>query len=93
MLKKIIFSIGLSLIIGIASGYILEEQKYFAMRPNSVKTEITENYYRNKSGSDWVAKEMVFNTEIALVIGLSSLGLFLIISSVVGRKANSKETN
>ena len=85
-MKKILLLIfGISINTGIISGYFTAQTKYFYMNYKVPKTEITQasykfynkkDYYGNTNEeAEFTLVENVFNTQNAILAGLSSMGL------------------
>jgi hypothetical protein len=81
MTNRIIISLGTALIIGVITGYSLSERKYFALSAENPKREITLAEYRSLYDDERKA-ETVYNTQQAIVIGIATFGVLLVITSV-----------
>jgi|GEM_PF-6205189 hypothetical protein len=91
MIKRVVFSVGISIIIAVASGYFFSQEKFFYLIPGKSKSEVTEKLYNEEKDfdSEYLSKEVIFNTEKAFTIGLASLGVLLILSAAIKNKKRS----
>jgi hypothetical protein len=98
MKKVLLLIFGISLIVGLITGYLTSETKYFFMSSKVPKIEITkENYkfynddydgnrYYGEDMSRFTLNENIFNTQNAIIGGLSAMGLLFIFSFFYFRK-------
>lgn len=98
--KKILLALGISILIAITAGFITSETKYFYLTPGKAKTEITKyNYemYFDKSiawefdYTKFTSKENVYNIHSAIISGLTTFSIFLILISIVNKKPSKLE--
>lgn len=89
MLKRIVFSVGFSIIIAVAAGYYFEEEKFYRLHSGRDKNEITEKYFNQnaRGNEEYFSKELLFNTEKALATGFGHLGVCLITASLWGKRS------
>jgi hypothetical protein len=98
-MKKILLLIfGISIIVGLMSGYLTSETKYYFMSSQVSKIEITQANYKfynnNYEGNQYYGEDMsrftlsenIFNTQNAIIGGLSAMGLLFIFSFYYFRK-------
>ncbi|MFC4232283.1 hypothetical protein ACFOW1_10300 [Parasediminibacterium paludis] len=89
MRKIFIVIFGVSLLIGLLSGYMSAKTKYFYLSPSKPKREITYETYKmyfdktinwESDYTKFLTIEKVYNTQNATLFGLTSLGVLLIVS-------------
>lgn len=97
-MKKILLLIfGISIIVGLISGYLTTETKYYFMSSQVSKIEITQANYKFYNDDDnnqfygedmsrFTLSENVFNKQNAIIGGLSAMGLLFIFSFFSFRK-------
>ena len=81
MRKIINITVGISIVLGVVSGYVFSNEKYFYLSTNQPKREITEETSKLSEIRGAVKKERVYNKGLAWTVGLVTLGLGIIISS------------
>jgi hypothetical protein len=88
MAKKLVISFGISILLGIAVGFLTSQEKYYYYSPGSQKHEITFDTYKMyfDKTHNWQAdytkftkKEDVYNNEKAILFGLATFGFLCII--------------
>lgn len=98
--RKILFALGVSMLIAITAGFITSETKYFYLTPGKDKTEITKNNYDayfDKSitwagdFAKFTSKENVFNIQSSIIAGLTTFSIFLILISIVNKNPSKLE--
>jgi hypothetical protein len=97
-MKRIIsFIFGLSLLIGLLTGYLTSENKYYYIALDSPKSEVTYGHYQRymkEATKDYnlgFKVEKIYNTQNAILFGLSALGGLTIIFSLIN--FSKKESN
>lgn len=96
MKKVLLLIFGISLIVGLITGYQTSEIKYFFMSSKVPKIEITKENYKFYNEKDYwghtteeakyTLAENVFNTQNAIIGGLSAMGFLFIFSFFYFRK-------
>lgn len=81
LLRKITVIICLSILIGIAVGYITSETSYTVLHPLRPKREITAETYASFKSKDLVKVDTIFNSEAAFTSCLISVSVFFIFLS------------
>jgi len=93
--RKIILSLGLSILVGLSLGYLTSEQKYYFLSPRDPKREITkenyEMYFDNRQSSEtdyskFTSKETEFNIHSAVFSGLLAFSILIIGISLFGKR-------
>lgn len=83
---------GLSIIIGVLAGFHFSEEKYFYSHPVKPKREITKETYEirieNKNEAQYYTTQVDYNVNHAVVFGLASFGVLLIIGAFINKKLN-----
>ena len=97
MKKVLLLIFGISLIVGLITGYLTSETKYFFMDSDVPKVEITQKNYKYYNDDDnnryfttdmsrFTNSENVFNIQNAIIGGLLVMGILFIFSFFYFRK-------
>ena len=99
MKKLLLLFCGLSLLIGLFSGYFTSEFKYFYLDIDEPKQEITfakyneimhSHSFRFIGDPNALKKEKEYNIENAIIIGIGSFAVFCILSYFTKRNEKIK---
>ena len=94
IIRKILFALGISLLLGVITGYITSQQKYYYLSLDGPKREITKGIYdeiKNSYSHGYFKKESAYNFKMANIIGLSIFGIFLVFISLINPKSKEND--
>ena len=83
------FIVGLSILIGVITGYVTSEKEYFILiHGNTMEISKIEGENAERNKSDHLKIKTTYNTSNAIAFGAGSFGALLVISSIFKAKNN-----